>query len=359
MMAPATQSQEHPVLVAPETLTAIVDRILRAAGADAEAAAVVARSLVGSDLCGVSSHGAMRVPEYLRAISAGRIVPAARPQVASDHGAVVMLDGRRAFGQVAARELTAVATQRARAHGVALAMLAGVQHVGRLGEWVELAAEAGCVALAWCNCGDPYGNVVPFGGRRARLGTNPMAYALPAGTEPAVVADFSTSIVAEGKVRLFRHAGDAVPEGWLVDSRGHATTDPEMLYAGGAILPAGGHKGFALSLLVEVLGGLLAGAGCPSLGESPGNGLVLVVIDPACGADGDAFPAGVAAVLESIRAAGPDVRIPGEPERHVRDRQTAGIPLAPRIWRTLVDAAATVAVDLEHEPTNEGDVRVI
>jgi hydroxycarboxylate dehydrogenase B len=360
MTGPATEPPVRDAVFVPERLRAIVERILQAAGADDEAAAVVAGSLVESDLCGVSSHGTMRVPEYLAAIASGRIAPAARPAVTADHGAVIVLDGRRAFGQLASSELVAAAVERAHVHGVALGLLAGVQHVGRLGEWVELAAQAGCIAVLWCNCGDPYGNVVPFGGGQARLGTNPIAYAVPAGPEPAVVADFSTSIVAEGKIRIFRHAGRPVPEGWLIDAGGEASTDPEALYAGGAILPAAGHKGFALALLVEILGGLLAGAGCASLGETPGNGVTLLAIDPNRTPPGAAFGSRVTAVLASVRAAGPAVRIPGEPEREERARRRAtGIPVSAPVWRTLVDAAATVGVDLAHEPTIEGEASVV
>lgn len=351
---------ERTALVSADRLTALVERILHAAGADDQAAALVAESLVQSDLVGVSSHGAMRVHEYVDAIRSGRIVPSARPRVAADHGALVVMDGQRAFGQVAARELSAIVADRARIHGVGAGMLFGVQHVGRLGEWVERVSGAGCIAMAWCSCGDPYGNVVAFGGRQARLGTNPIAYAVPGRPHPTVVADFSTSVVAEGKVRLHRHAGEPVPDGWLIDSDGRPTNDPEALYHGGAILPAGGHKGFALSLLVEILGGALTGAGCVALGESPGNGFVLVAFDPAYGPAGDAFDEDVAGVLESLRASGPDVVIPGEPERRIcEQRRDAGIPMLARVWRSLAETGATVGVDVGPEPTNKGDARVV
>jgi LDH2 family malate/lactate/ureidoglycolate dehydrogenase len=359
-MIAAMQQSDRTVLISADRLTASVERVLRAAGADDGAAALVAQSLVQSDLAGVSSHGAMRVPEYLGAIRAGRIAPTARPHVVADHGALVVLDGERAFGQVAAYELSVLVADRARAQGVGAGLLSGVQHVGRLGEWVERAAGAGCIALAWCSCGDPYGNVVAFGGREARLGTNPIAYAVPGRPHPRVVADFSTSMVAEGKVRLHRHADEPVPDGWLLDRDGHPTNDAHALYDGGAILPAGGHKGFALSLLVEILGGALTGAGCVALGASPGNGVVLVALDPAHGPGADAFDEQVAGVLDSLRASGPEVAIPGEPERHVGEqRRAAGIPMLASVWRSLVEAGAGVGVDLGPEPMNEGDLRVV
>jgi LDH2 family malate/lactate/ureidoglycolate dehydrogenase len=349
----------------PDKLRDDVERVLRAAGADGEAAAIVAGSLVASDLCGASSHGCMRVPEYLDAIRRGRIIPAARPRVETDLGSVVALDGQGSFGQVAARELSALAAERAQRHGVAVVTLAGVAHVGRLGEWVERVAADGMIALGWCNCGHPYGNVVPFGGREARLGTNPLAYALPAGSRPPVVADFSTSVVAEGKVRLFLHRGEQVPDGWLLDSDGEPTNDPEALYRGGAILPAAGHKGYALALLVEVLGGVLAGAGCASVGDAPGNGVVLMAVDPRQVRPQDDFGERVAAVLASIADSSPassarGVKIPGQPEAETRARRLAqGIPVAAQTWATLIEAARGVGVELRFEQTSEGDERVV
>ena len=345
-----------PPTISAGDLRAAVTRILAAAGADDESAAIVAGSLVGSDLRGVESHGVIRVPEYVRAIRNGRIVPTARPVVVRDAGAVIALDGCRAFGQVAARELALRASERAGSHGVALATLSGVNHVGRLGEWVELAAADGCVALAWCNCGDAGGNVVPFGGRTARLGTNPVAYAVPAKAGATVVADFSTSVVAEGKVRLFLQAGREVPEGWIVDAAGEPTMDPADLYRGGAILPMGGHKGFALGLLAEILGGILAGAGCVSLGDSPGNGIVLVAIEP----PNAEFPQRVAALLDAVRsspagAGEHGVIVPGEPEvAAAEERARTGIPVRGALWASLVETAESVGVALE-----EGSAHVI
>jgi LDH2 family malate/lactate/ureidoglycolate dehydrogenase len=341
---------------APRTIPAarlrgLVERILEAAGADDAAAELVASSLVASDLRAVDSHGVIRVGEYVRAIRAGRIRPTARPRIVRDAGALFALDGGGAFGQVGARELALAAAERAGLHGVALGTLVGVAHVGRLGEWVELAAAEGCIALAWCNCGDAGGNVVPYGGRASRLGTNPIAYAVPTSGGGPVVADFSTSVVAEGKVRLYLHAGRPVPDGWIVDQAGDATTDPAELYRGGAILPMGGHKGFSLALLAEILGGVFAGAGCVSLGDSPGNGVVLLAIDASAGADGD-LANRVGTLLDAIRSSPPagdgaGVVIPGEPERAAADRrEREGIPVSAGAWTALAECAESLGVEL-------------
>jgi LDH2 family malate/lactate/ureidoglycolate dehydrogenase len=328
------------LVLTPEALRDAATRALRGAGTDADIAGEVARSLVESDLRGVSSHGVLRVGEYVSAIRRRLLAPAARPRLVSTTPTVVV-DGQRGFGQLGARLLVEETTARAREAGVALGTLAGVRHVGRLGEWAELAANDGCVAILLCNCGDPGGNVAPFGGSTARLGTNPLAYAVPAAGRPPVVADFSTSAVAEGKVRLHLKRGQRLPERWLVDATGTRTDDPAALYDGGAILPMGGHKGYALGLLVELLGGALSGAGCASLGQSPGNGVTAIVVDPDATPGGAAFAAQVAAVLAAVaEPSAPSDRVlaPGDPELESRRRaEREGIRVAAAVWAELQD----------------------
>jgi uncharacterized oxidoreductase len=339
--------------------------ILQAAGAAPDEARAVAASLVGSDVRGMHSHGIVRIPDYVRAMLEGRIVAGAQPALTRDHGAVVTLDGQRAFGQLAARALATLAVERARLHGICLAMLANVSHIGRLGEWAELVAIEGQVALAWCNCGDPGGNVVPFGGRQPRLGTNPMAYALPAAGRSPVVADFSTSIVSEGKVRMFLHEGRELPGGWILDAEGNPSTSPDDLYRGGAILPMGEHKGFALGLLVEALGGILAGAGCASLGESPGNGLVLIAVDPRCTPAETAFGARVSAMLYAVCSSPPvpggqGPVIPGDPENTALASRGDGPFALPRAtWASLEQTAASLGMQIRPDQPTEGDENVV
>jgi uncharacterized oxidoreductase len=340
------------IAVAADELHALVRRVLAAAGADEEAAETVAGSLVASSVRGVDSHGFMRVPEYLDAIRDGRIAPAARPSVTRAE-AVVRVAGNRAFGQLAAREATLAATEAAGAHGVAVALLDDVHHVGRLGEFVELAAGRGCAALLFVNGGPRGGIVAPFGGAGRALGTNPLAFALPAARRAPLVADFSTSAAAEGKIRLFREAGKPLPDGWLVDSLGRPSRDAGDLYAGGAILPAAGHKGFALGLLVEILGGVLAGAGCASAGDAPGNGFVLVALDVERLRPDGAFRAGVDRVADAVEATPPAqgferVVVPGAPEEETRARRERdGIPVPPATWAAFVEAARSVGVAVD------------
>jgi uncharacterized oxidoreductase len=332
-----------------EELTA---RILKAAGADADAAAAVAGSLILSNIRGVDSHGFMRVQDYCEAIRLGRLDPTGRPVIVADEGSFIKVDGNRSFGQLAARFATNLVVEKAHVTGIALVTLANVLHVGRLGEFAEQAAERGSLALILCNSGPAGGCVVPFGGASRALGTNPLAYGVPAATEPDIIADFSTSMAAEGRVRLARDAGQRVPSGWLVDRNGEPSIDPQAFYDGGALLPMAGHKGYALSLLVEIAGGVLAGAGCASRNDEPGNGFVMIAIDVNRLLPTDAFEQGADQVISALKNVHPadgfsSVVTPGMPERTLEIERTAtGIPFSETTWTRVSALAATLEVDL-------------
>ena len=336
-----------------EALRGIATELLRRSGVDPEIASLVASSLVGADLRGIESHGIVRLPGYLELIRRGAIDPVARPRLVRETPTIAIFDGRRAFGQLAARTATQAAIDKARAGALGAAVLSGVQHVGRLGEFCEQAAEAGCLSLTFVNSGPPGGLVAPYGGRERRLGTNPLAYAIPAATRPPIVADFSPASATDGKVRMTLNAGRTVPDGWLIDATGQPTVNPGDLYEGGALRPAAGHKGFALGLLVEILGGLLAGAGCASIGEDVGNGFVTIVIDPSAFA-GSGFGASVDTVIEAIEACAPAdgferVTVPGGPEIEIEaTRRSSGIPVARHTWEALEAEALRIGADLEH-----------
>src|SRR6266581_3412589 len=140
--------------------------------------------------------------------------------------------------------------------------IARCNHIGRLGEYVERLALKGMVGIAMCNTGAV---VAPFGGRARMLGTNPFAFAAPAGeSNPPIMIDFATASVAEGKLVLARAKNEVIPLGSIIDSAGHPSVDPDAFYAGGALLPFGGHKGYGMSVMVELLGGVLSGGGASS-----------------------------------------------------------------------------------------------
>lgn len=333
---------------------AIGAQVMRALGTPATAADQVAQSLASANLCGHDSHGLIRLPWYRDFAVDGRADPAAKPVVTTRHGAAAQLDGQHCWGQLAGALAVDVATDLARTHGVALVTARNANHLGRLGEYAEALADKGLVSIMWCNA-DPA--VAPFGGRQRMLGTNPFAAGIPAGDQPAVIVDFATAAIAEGKLRLSRLAGEAVPTGLIQDAAGRPTTDPEDFYAGGTLLPFGLHKGFGLAVMIELLGGALSGNHVGFLPEySWGNGLVLIALAPAAVGDaagiGDEVARATATLRDSAPMAGVDrVRLPGDVERETRNRRSVdGIPVSAGTWASLEQLAADLGLTLEQPP---------
>jgi uncharacterized oxidoreductase len=330
-----------PRIVTAAELTALAERVVIALGAAQRTATIVARSLVDANLAGHDSHGVRRLPAYAAFVRAGQIRPDAVPQAEPAQGAAAVVDGAMGFGQPAAALATDVVADLAAAHGTATVAISRCNHVGRLGEWAGRLAERGLAAIALANA-DPC--VAPFGGRERRLGTNPLAWAVPREEgAPPVVMDWATAAMAEGKLSIARAAGEEVPPGIVVDADGRPSSDPGAFYAGGALLPFGGHKGSGLSVMIELLGGILSGAAPSALPEYDGtNGTVLVAIDVGrFGAGAAAFRAQAERfcrlLTQTPLAEGHDeVLVPGELEaRTARERARDGIPVPQSTWRDL------------------------
>ena len=332
--------------IQPEVLQNFITAIFQAAGAPEAHAQLVANSLVAANLAGHDSHGVIRTVQYLSAIQNDELDPTAVPKVASQVGVVTMLDAQRAFGQVAAQRAMQIAIEKAKEYAMASVGLFNCGHVGRLGEWVQMAADAQMIGMGFCNGGSPGGLVTPHGGAARRLGTNPLAAAIPRAEDAPVVVDFATSVVAEGKVRVARNSGKALPAGRILDANGAPSTDPNDLYAGGMLLPAAEHKGYCLALLMDYLGGILTGAGCASLPNfRRGNGVLFMVLSIEAFRPLDAFLSDAAALSDVMRATPPaagydEVLTPGDPEqRTAQQRRAHGIPLDDTTWSQLVEVA--------------------
>jgi uncharacterized oxidoreductase len=336
----------------PEVLSDLVRRIFQAAGATEAGARLVADSLVASNLAGHDSHGVIRVRQYLDHIEAGEIDPAAEPAIAHETPTIALVDGKWGFGQIAAHFAIQVLIEKARAHGLAMTGLVSCNHVGRLGEWVQMVAGEALIGLAFCNGGRQGGSVAPFGGAGRALSTNPFAAAVPVAGRPPVVVDFATSTVAEGKLRIARNRGQPIPEGLILDRVGRPTTNPEDYYAGGVLLTAAGHKGYGLALLVDFLGGILTGRGCPALPSFRfGNGVLFVGMATDAFRPAEAFLADAAAFCDTVKAVPPapgfdEVLLPGEPELRTAERRRAeGISVDEVTWENLRAAAAEFGID--------------
>jgi len=335
-----------------EQLEAIGARIFAAAGVTEPVARRVSASLVLSNLMGVDSHGVIRIPTYLNGIRNGTIDPGARVEIVKDNGVACVMDGHNAFGQIAAAEAMQCAIERARLHAVGVVSLHGVQHIGRLAEWTEMAADAGMFGLVLANGCTQGGLVAPYGSRQRLLGTNPISYAAPRAQSPTLAADFATSAVAEGKVRSARQQHKPIPPEWLMDSTGRSTTNPAALYEGGALRAFGGHKGYALSLMVEILAGILSGTRTAPFYQSMQQGVLMLALDVAYFRPAAEYHEAMDSLCAAVKAAAPaegfsEVLLPGEVEARCKaERERAGIPVPEGVWEQIGRAAAEFGVQL-------------
>lgn len=335
-----------------ERLADYASRIFQAADTPKETADQVGLSLVSANLAGHDSHGVIRIVQYLRQIEEDEIRPRATPEIERETGVMALINGHRCFGQLAARVAVETGMKKARKSAVAAVALKHSGHVGRLGEWVAMAADKGLIGLAFANGGRSTGLVAPFGGAERRLGTNPVAAAVPLEDRPPLLLDFATSAVAEGKVRVALHGRKGMPEGWALDKDGAPTTDPADLYDGGMLLPAAGHKGYGLALLTDYLGGILTGAGGPGIpGSILGNGVLFIFLHiEAFRPPADFFSDG-SHIADRIKETRPgpgfeEVLLPGEPEaRSMQSRRENGIPLDDTTWSEIVAVAEKLGVD--------------
>ena len=326
--------------VSVEALRHMARHILEAAGTPPDLAETVGASLVEANMVGHDSHGVIRLKVYVRLIREGRVKPDVRPRVETRHQASAHVDGAWGWGHAAASLATQTVIELAREFGVGTVTIKHCNHIGRLGQYVEIMARAGMVGMAWSNC--PVA-VAPYGGRQALMGTNPFAMAAPRGVDAQpLLLDFATSGVAEGKLQVARAKGEQVRPGLILDREGHPSCDPADFYSGGALLPFGEHKGYAMSLFVELLGGALSGTAPSALPEyEGGNGTLLLAIDTAAFVPITQFSRQVEALCTLIKASPTaegfsEVLLPGEPEAMARrHRLEEGIPLPEQTWDEL------------------------
>ena len=342
--------------VRPSQLQEFACQLLAAGGASAAEANIVARSLVEANLRGYDSHGVMRVPYYVQAIKDGEVVPGEELTVLDDGPSRVVADGNWGFGQVQAVRLLKLLAGKAHASGQAIGTMTHSGHIGRLGEYCELAAAEGLVSLLMVNSHGAAVRVAPPGGKAPRLSTNPLAIGVPFEGGPLVL-DFSTSATAEGKVRVKKIAGQPCPEGWLIDCEGRPTTDPATLYGNppGSILPMGGpqaYKGFGLGLMIEIFTGAISGGVCarPVPYAKKGNCVFAMLVDPARYGGADHFRGEVSQLVDYIKSCPrvdecDEILLPGDPERRLlAKRSTEGIPLDEENWNALVKLGEKLGV---------------
>ena len=342
----------------PENLRAAGYELFGAAGCSDEDSRSVVDHLVESNLFGHDSHGAIRFYEYARAVIDGRFQPDASPRVVKDHACTAVVDGGGAMGQVGATFATRLAIDKARKYGIGTVALRNTSHIGRAGAYPLLAAREAMIGQIFVNAGRLGYQIAPFGGIDGKLSTNPLAFSAPRRNDNPIMVDMTTSMVAEGKVRLALNQGKQVPPGWIIDANGNSTTDPNDFKGDppGAILPLGGavgHKGYGMSIMVELLGGALSGQGCAA-GEKAmiSNGVLIIVYIIEHFTDMEYFLDEVEDLMIHIKSSRladgfDEILAPGDPEfRTAERRNVEGVEVDDTTWKSVCEVGLELGVDL-------------
>ena len=344
-------------------LADLVRDIFTKAGCSAAEAERIGKYLVSANLTGHDSHGVVRVPRYVQWKKNGVVFADREVKIVTDTPVLAVVDGLHGFGQTVAPQAVTIGIEKCRKNGLSMVALRNAGHIGRVGDWAEMAAAEGLVSVHFVNASGSV-LVAPFGGTERRLSTAPFVVGVPRPGQTPIILDFATSIVAEGKVLVASQGGKKLPENALIDRDGQMGTDPHLLYGDytatghrdhskgkGAIRAFGEHKGSGLALMCELLGGSLTGMSATGEGRRFGNGMLSFYIDPKVIDPEAMFSDDVARYIAYFKSARPttpggEVLIPGEPEQRMRaQRSKEGVPLPDDTWASILATARDVGVD--------------
>ncbi len=340
-----------------ERLNRIARVLLEAAGTPANEAEIIARHCIEANLAGHDSHGIIQIPSYIDRVKVGHIVPGAPWTITQESPTTTVIDGHWGFGYVATERAMKLTIEKAKTQNLAAATVFRQGHIGRLASYPLMAAREGFFAMITADSGRSPKHVAPYGGAKARLGTNPISFAVPSNLEGQLFLDMATSAVAAGKISLAVARGQQVPAGWIIDGEGRATTDPKLFKPDGALLPLGGtegYKGYGLGTMVEIFAGLLTGLG---YGVEPtgrhNDGCFMAVFKVSAFRDLEVFKTEVTEFAHYLKSTPPaegfsEVLYPGEIEhRRELERGANGIPVEDSTWAALGKLAAGYGVEAE------------
>ena len=337
-------------------LRRFVAAVFAAAGCSAEEAERVAQHLVEANLVGHDSHGVIRVPSYVEWLGAGKVVANQTMAVVFENDAIAVVDGQFGLGQSIGEQAVALGIEKARKHGVSVIALRNAGHLGRIGDWPLMAAEAGLLSLHFVNTSGAGMLVAPHGGINRRLSANPIAAGVPVPGREPLLMDISACTIAEGKVRVALNKGVPVPDGCLIDSEGKPTNDPKVFYGDppGAILPIAAHKGYALSMMAEMFAGALTGGSCtnPDNAGRVANGMLSIYIDRAFFQTDAEWDAEVNRFIDFVKSSqrvdeAKEILVPGEPESRTKTQRLAeGVTLDATTWSQLSATAEKLGVPM-------------
>jgi uncharacterized oxidoreductase len=336
-----------------DRLKKLIATIFATAGCSEPEAERIGHYLVEANLAGHDSHGVIRVPPYVTWLLDGLVFPNKHAVVVFENEVLAIVDGQFGFGQVIGEEAMNLGIAKSARQGVAVIALRNSGHLGRIGDWALMAARAGKVSLHFVNTSGGGILAAPFGGVSRRLSANPIAAAVPVKDGSPIILDISTCAIAEGKVRVALNKGVRVPDNCLLDGHGKPTNEPKAFYGppAGAILPFGAHKGYGLSVIVEMLAGAMTGGSCSNPDTKRiANNMFTILMDPDMFQAHEAFAAEVTRFIAYVKTSekaepGGDILMPGEPEERTRAyRIEHGIDLDDATWDQLVATCRSLGI---------------
>lgn len=325
-------------------------------GAPDEEADTVVTHLVTNNLVGHDSHGVIHVPNYAGQVKAGEIVPGAELKIIRETPTIAVIDGNWGFGQVVAKKAMEIAIKKAEVASISCVGVRHCNHIGRLGEYAVMAAQRNMIGIISVNDQGAGLAMAPFGGIDKRLSPNPISIAFPSNEEGRpILLDISSTTVAQGKLSVARNRGTSVPEGWAIDASGRPVTNPKDFWGPpeGALVPLGGalagHKGFGLGFMLDVMDGVLGGAGVSREGASRlGNGVFISVIKISDFVPPEEFKSQVELLTSWVKSSRlaqgfSEILVPGEFEfRTLKKRRAEGIMIEEETWKKI-EATAKMA----------------
>ena len=339
----------------PSELERIVAKLFDKLGCNSEEANCIAHHLVEANLAGHDSHGVIRVPIYHQWIKEKKLIPNQTLKIVLTTDALTVIDGQLGFGQWIGKLVTDIGIKKCLASGISLVALRNSGHLGRIGHYAEMAAREGLVSLHFVNSTGLGMMVAPIGGIDCRLSVNPVSVGIPIEGKSPVILDMAAAATAEGKIKVAKNKGVPVPEGWILTADGKPTTDPNEFYGErrGSILPFGGHKGYALALVAELLSGAVTGGGCSREGKTVlEQGMLSIFIDPKRLESGDNYFGEFSRYIDFVktsRTVDPDgeILVPGDIEERNRTVRRQGLELDKTTWGQLAESAQAAGVEQE------------
>ncbi|MEZ4706132.1 MAG: Ldh family oxidoreductase [Caldilineaceae bacterium] len=348
--------EEDAVRVAAEAVQQQVCAILQAVNVPVDHAQITAEILTSASLRGVDTHGVGNVTGYVQSIENGRYTIPQTVEIVAESDTTALLDCGNGLGFVAAHQAMELSIAKARRHGVGMASVRNGHHIGMVGYYPLMAVAQDMIGMAVTNASR---SMRPAQGAHPRLGTNPIAFGAPAGHERPFLLDMATTTVASGKLSLARRLGVPIPEGWAVDSEGVPITEaPAQRSEGwsqnplGNSVEQGGHKGYGLAVMVDILAGVLSGGGFGAQLAGGENMTWTMAIDIAAFRPVAQFKAMMDAMIQELHATPPEpdaarVLVAGDPEFDTEaERQARGIPLHTTQYEAIVDTARRLGAEV-------------